>query len=327
MHGEGGTSRPTKEDPMKFNRSITFTAITLLAIAGLTLCTPAEAQQQRRASAQVGAECIGGFQALFDEIEPVPLFDDEVAEVKYLLEEEKLARDVYRKLAERWQLPIFSNIAGAEQRHMDLVQKLFEIYGLDLPTTLETEGTFDDPNLAAAYAEFIFEGGFENESATLVDALSVGVEIEDMDLFDLYEFLALTENDHLEMVIHNLAKGSRNHLRAFVRALEAQDGSYIPGDYLDEETFNSILEADMEQRLYYTADGEPVPACGAAAGGFGMRRGRSQQNNQGSEGPNGDGTGSHGGDNGGNGPNGNGDGTCDGTGSQGGSNGGSGNGN
>ena len=79
---------------MKFNRSITFTAITLLAIAGLTLPTPAEAQEQRRASAQVGAECIGGFQALFDEIEPVPLFDDEVTEVKYLLEEEKMARDV-----------------------------------------------------------------------------------------------------------------------------------------------------------------------------------------------------------------------------------------
>ena len=54
-------------------------------------------------------------------------------------------------------MPIFSNIARAEQRHMDLVQKLFEIYGLDLPTTLETEGTFDDPNLAAAYAEFIFQ--------------------------------------------------------------------------------------------------------------------------------------------------------------------------
>jgi hypothetical protein len=315
---------------MKLERSITIIAAALVAVFILTISAPALAQQQRRASAQVGANCIGGFQALFDQIEPVPLFDDEVAEVTYLLEEEKLARDVYRKLAERWQLPMFSNIARAKQRHMDLVLKLFETYGLALPTTLETEGAFDDPNLAEAYAEFIFDGGVENETATLADALGAGVEIEDMDLFDLYEFLALTENDHLEMVIHNLAKGSRNHLRAFMRALEAQGGSYVPGEYLDEETFNSILEADMEQRMYYTADGEPVPACGAAVGGFGMRRGRGMQgggeNGNGNDGSNGGGTGPHGGNDGGNGSNGHGTGTCDGTGSQGGSTGGNGSG-
>jgi hypothetical protein len=327
----------TKEAHMKFNRSITFIAVALVAVASLTLPAPAEAQQQRRASAQVGANCVGGFQALFDEIEPVPLFDDEVTEIAFLLEEEKLARDVYRKLAERWRLPIFRNIAEAEQRHMDLVQKTFEIYGLDLPVTFDTGGVFDDPILAGVYEQLVFEGGFENDAATLIDALGVGVEIEDMDLLDLYDFLEITQNDLLELVIHNLSKGSRNHLRAFMRALEAQGGSYTPGEYLDEETFNSILEADMEQRIFFTADGEPVPACGAAVGGFGMRRGRGLQNggqedgqgNNGESGSNGngtgecDGTGPHGG----NGTNGNGTGTCDGTGSQGGGNGGNSSGN
>ena len=84
----------------------------ILAVAVVAVvASRAPADAQRRASAQVGANCAGGFQALFDEIETVPLSAAEDAEVLYLREEEKLARDVYLTLAESWQLPIFSNIA------------------------------------------------------------------------------------------------------------------------------------------------------------------------------------------------------------------------
>jgi len=293
---------------MRINRSFAWIAIIALAITSLAITSPAEAQ--RRSAMQVGQGCVGGIGALFDEIHPVDLSDSEESAVLSMWEEEKLARDVYLALADIWQLPIFSNIASAEQRHMDLVWKLIETYGIVHSFTDDTPGVFVDDFVTQLYSGFVARG-----KVSLVEALLVGVEIEDLDLYDLYQILEAAENDHLELVFHNLAKGSRNHLRAFLRALEAQGGTYVPGAYLDADTFNAILDADMEQRMFYDADGEIVPACGGAIGGFGMQRGMRGNGDQGTGSGSGtgecdgtgsasgecDGTGPHGGTNGGNG--------------------------
>jgi hypothetical protein len=298
---------------MTIKHSFTWFAILALAVTSLAVTSPAEAQ--RRSTIQVGPKCVGGIGALFAEIEPVALFDFEEAAVLSMWEEEKLARDVYLALADTWQLPIFGNIARAEQKHMDLVWKLIETYTIVHSFTEDTPGVFVDDSVAQLYGGLVARG-----EVSLVEALLVGVEIEDMDLFDLYEILYATENDHLELVFRNLAKGSRNHLRVFLRALEAQGETYLPGAYLDEEAFNAILEANMEQRMHYTADGETVPACGGAVGGFGMGRGIHGNGGNGSQGAgSGSGTGECDGSGGATGE-------CDGTGPHGGSNGGSGSG-
>lgn len=234
-------------------------------VAAVSLALPADAQ--RRASAQVGPDCVGGIQALFDDIEIVPLSAAEEAEVAFMREEEKMARDVYTTLAEKWQLPIFSNIARAEQQHMELVFRLIETYGLIDPVTDDTVGVFSNPDFTFLYDGFIVDG-----EESLIAALIVGATIEDMDLADLYELMEFTDNRHILLVAHNLAKGSRNHLRAFIRALEAQGETYTP-QYLDQETFDAVLAADRERQMFYDADGEPVAACGAGVGGFGVRRG------------------------------------------------------
>ena len=52
----------------------------------------------------------------------------EIDGLKFMREEEKLARDVYLALYEYWQLPIFSNIAGSESTHMEAVLTLLEKY-------------------------------------------------------------------------------------------------------------------------------------------------------------------------------------------------------
>jgi len=291
---------------MKNQKDRLILAIAVAAV--IVFAVPADAQ--RRASAQVGANCVGGFQALFDDIEAAPLSAVQESEVLYLREEEKLARDVYLTLAERWQLPIFSNIAAAEQRHMDLVLKVIQVYGLVDPVADDTVGVFTDTGLGALFGTLVADG-----ETSLVGALRVGASIEDMDLADLSDLLAITDNDHLEIVAYNLAKGSRNHLRAFVRALEAQGETYAP-QYLDQETFDAILEADVERRIFYDADGEPVPACGAEMGGFGIRRGNND--NGGSQGgPSGTGTGECDGNGSNDGGNGSGSGECDGSGSPG----------
>ena len=44
----------------------------------------------------------------------------------YMLEEEKLARDVYLALYDLWGAPVFQNIAGSEQAHMDSILMLLD---------------------------------------------------------------------------------------------------------------------------------------------------------------------------------------------------------
>jgi hypothetical protein len=301
---------------MKSNRSFTYIALVALVAISLAVASPAAAQ--RRGAGQGGGECTGGVGALFNEIEIVALSGEE----DYLLfmwEEEKLARDVYLTLAETWQLPIFANISRAEQKHMDLMFKLIETYGFADQIPDDIPGAFVDPDLGALFSQFVLDG-----NTSLIAALRVGATIEDKDLADLYYLIeSLTDNKHIELVAYNLAKGSRNHLRAFVRALEAQGEIYTPTIYLDQATFDAILEAGMEQQIFFNADGEPVPACGGAIGGFGMRRGqirRGGQGNGGGHGSNGTGSGECDGTGGGSGE-------CDGGGPHGGTNGGNGSGN
>ena len=297
---------------MRINRSVTWIAIIALAITSLAITSPAEAQ--RRSAMQVGPKCTGGVGALFNDIEPVTLYDFEKTAVLYMWEEEKLARDVYLALADIWQLPIFGNITLSEQKHMDLVWKLIATYGIEHEFTEDTPSVFKNEFLGQLYVDLVARG-----EVSLVEGLFVGAEIEDMDLFDLYEILEATDNDHLELVFHNLAKGSRNHLRAFVRALTAQGEVYTPL-YLDQPTFDAILAADMERQMFYDADGEPIPACGATVGGFGgVRQGTRQGGCQGDGNGNGNGNGT--------GQNGNGSGECDGSGPNGGNGSGSGSGN
>jgi len=278
---------------MNSKRSFTYFALVALVAASLVVTSPAEAQ--RRAAGPNGGECIGGIGALFNEIEIQPLSAAEEGELLFMWEEEKLARDVYRHLAQKWQLPIFANIARAEQKHMDLMYTLIETYGFADQIPEDIADVFVDPELGALFTDSIAKG-----DNTLIEALEVGATIEDKDLYDLDNLIdVVTDNKHIELVAYNLAKGSRNHLRAFVRALSAQGQIYTPS-YLEQATFDEIIAAGMEQSLFYNADGEPVPACGGSVGGFGMRRGQVRRGGQG----NGDGQG----------PNGTGSGECDGSG-------------
>jgi hypothetical protein len=310
-----------------FSRISVKPVIAAAVIFTLALASPAAAQH--RASAQGGSECVAGFAELYNAIEPVDLFGSEETALLYLWEEEKLARDVYLALAARWQLPIFSNIAGAEQNHMDMVWKLFETYSVEHEFTDFTPGVFVDANLNILYGDLVEQGYL-----SLIDALTVGADIEDMDIFDLDQLLEATDNDHIELVAYNLAKGSRNHLRAFVRALAAQGITYSP-QLLSETQVQGIIEDDWERGVLYDADGNEIAECGGGNAGTGQRRGVGGTDGQGNGSGSGsgecDGTGSNGGGNGNgecdgtgsnDGGNGNGDGECDGSGSNSGGNGG-----
>ena len=265
---------------MKSRNSLNLLAVTTAVVISLALASPGVAQQ-RRGSGQVGAgggDCIGGSGTLFDQIEVTYLTTEEETELVYMREEEKLARDVYLTLADQWQMPIFPNIAGAEQRHMDSLKRVLDLYEVADPVVDDTIGVFTNPTLAQLYTDLVGQG-----SASLVDGLIVGATIEDLDLNDLDHMLAIADNNHVKIVGNNLAKGSRNHLRSFMRALTAQGGSYEP-QYLSQEDFDAILATEMERRVVYDADGVAHEACGGGGRGRGGqgRQGQGQGNGGGS---------------------------------------------
>ncbi len=167
------------------------------------------------------------------------LTDEEIAGLLWMREEEKLAHDVYVTLYDLWGLQIFSNISEAETRHTTAVQQLLDRYDLDDPAAGNPVGTFTDPAIQALYDELVARG-----SVSIVDALTVGATIEDLDIVDLQE--RATGTPDIAMVYANLERGSRNHLRAFVRTLERYDASYSPS-HLSQAAFDAIVSTPTER--------------------------------------------------------------------------------
>jgi hypothetical protein len=79
----------------------------------------------------------------------------------------------------------------------------------------------------------------------LVEALKVGVQIEELDIADITSRLAGIDNADILMVFDNLLRGSRNHLRAYMKVLTLQGGSYTP-QYINQTEFDAIVASPME---------------------------------------------------------------------------------
>ena len=129
--------------------------------------------------------------------------------------EEKLARDVYTVLGEKWQARVFLNIKLSEQKHMDAVKRLIVKYGITDPIVSDEIGVFPDQKFQDLYDELVTKG-----EESLIAALEVGVEIEILDIEDLnHQLNDVVDNADIIRVYTNLKNGSENHLRAFNRNL------------------------------------------------------------------------------------------------------------
>jgi len=166
---------------------------------------------------------------------------DERAGLIFMREEEKLARDVYRKLESKWGSRPFGNIARAEETHAASVKTLLDRYGLPDPLKEDVPGKFQDKDLQKLYDQLIADG-----LKSRVEALKVGVLIEELDIADLERWTAKTKATDIKNVYENLTRGSRNHLRSFHQSLKRQGGSYTP-KHLSQAAFDKIVNSPMER--------------------------------------------------------------------------------
>lgn len=127
----------------------------------------------------------------------------------YLIEEEKLAHDVYTAMFDLWGARVFGNILKSEQTHQSQVLTVMNVRSIADPRS-STLGVFVNDELQALYDQLIAKG-----SKSVTDAYEVGVAIEVLDIDDLTKMLATAKDADVIAMMENLRKGSENHLRAF----------------------------------------------------------------------------------------------------------------
>ena len=199
----------------------------------------------------MGSRFDGGMASLLLSLPTEDISPDEKIGLTFMREEEKLARDVYLTLFETWKLPIFSNIARSEQRHMEAIKVLLEKYSLQDPVTDDTVGVFFNPELQDLYFQLVQAG-----HVSLVEALWIGATIEDLDILDLKKYLSTADNTDIKVLYQNLMKGSRNHLRSFVSQLNINGTSYM-AQYLSQEEVDAIIISPMERGMV-DENGDPL---------------------------------------------------------------------
>lgn len=140
-----------------------------------------------------------------------PQAHDTERSLLFMIEEEKLAHDVYVTLAQLWGSKPFGNIAESESTHQSLVLPLLEGRGIADPRSSEV-GVFADQGLQELYDELIARG-----STTRSEAIRVGILIEETDIADLSAAIAAEDEADVVSVFERLLAGSENHLAAFQR--------------------------------------------------------------------------------------------------------------
>ncbi len=161
---------------------------------------------------------------------------EEIAGLKFMREEEKLAHDVYVALYALYgNDDIFYRISLSETTHTEAILALLVKYGIPDPAAGKPAGVFEDPDLQALYDTLIAMG-----SASHIEALKVGALIEETDIRDINAKKAVTDEADILTVYNSLLCGSQDHLRSFNSQLLALGVTYVP-EVITQAAWDSIV--------------------------------------------------------------------------------------
>ena len=222
---------------MKIKQTATAILITLLCLASIPACA------EGRGFGRQQLNTTGTVVSLIDSLPFEYLDEEEILALLHMYEEEKVARDVYSTLFGIWGHWVFEHIAMSEQKHMDAVGDLLARYEIALPENAVISNVFESAEMQNLYNVLVEQGRM-----SLVDTLLVGATIEDLDIYDLQEYVELTDNEDIQTVYQNLLRGSRNHMRSFIYQLTLNDITYTP-QYLTQEEFGDIISTERERGL------------------------------------------------------------------------------
>ncbi len=129
----------------------------------------------------------------------------------YMIQEEKLAGDLYQNFYEQTGLTVFNRIAKAEDRHMSALVSHAQKIGIDVDALLSLpEGKFANTELQVIYDGLLATGSVSPEAA-----LGVGKMVEQADIADLEDAMVSVVGTRLDKVYGGLLAGSQQHFDAF----------------------------------------------------------------------------------------------------------------
>ncbi|MEI6362740.1 MAG: DUF2202 domain-containing protein [Actinomycetes bacterium] len=135
---------------------------------------------------------------------------DQKADVAYMVEEEKLAHDVYVALAAKFPADFqFARIANSEAQHQAALRTILTRYNLTDPTAGLAAGEFSTSAFQKLYNDLV------GQATTAVNAPEVGVAIEKLDIVDLTSSLDGVTAPDVVQTYTNLRNASQHHLTAF----------------------------------------------------------------------------------------------------------------
>ena len=194
--------------------SVLLSVAALLAVTGAVLARPSDTVTQATNTTTVDQKTAVATPPSETSAEAVATNKQtQEAQLLYLIEEEKLAHDVYTVMHEQYGAKVFGNILSSEQKHQEEVLTLLQARGLADPRSSEL-GIFNNAELQALYDQLIAQG---KQSAE--EAYKVGVAIEEKDIADITTQLATATDSDIVTTLERLRTGSENHLRAFNRQL------------------------------------------------------------------------------------------------------------
>lgn len=153
--------------------------------------------------------------------------------VEHMIEEERLAVELYQLLSENWDQPIFARILEEEKIHLVRVRRLGKKYQVE-ESTMEY-GMFLDQTL-----QNLFNGFRIRANASEKEALLAAAEFEERDIVDLQKYFKTTNNADLIITYEFLLEGAKDHLRIIYKVLSEKGISYTPV-YMHEDYFNEIV--------------------------------------------------------------------------------------
>ena len=135
-----------------------------------------------------------------------------------------------------------------------MVALLLQKYDLQDPF-IDEYGVFADSSIQTLYTSLVNTG-----SESLAKGIFIGCTIEDLDIYDLEELMAVADNEDIRTVYQNLMKGSRNHLRSF-SSLYNMKGETYTAEYIAPEELDQILSTESEKG-FVDANGNPFTPTG-----------------------------------------------------------------
>ena len=161
--------------------------------------------------------------------------DQSKADLRFMIEEEKLAGDVYRVFGGLYPtIKPFQNIPKSETTHFNALVGQANLIGLDVTDlTSLSAGHYLSTDLQSLYTSLVNYG-----STSSFAALTVGknIELKDIDDLDL-AMSRISTSSSLYTVYGNLKNGSYNHLNAFNNWLAMTPPPPVP----EPETYAMLL--------------------------------------------------------------------------------------